>query len=238
MSADNFTIVLVEPEFPVNLGSVCRAMKNFDFFQLALVNPKCGRGLEARKYAKHSEDVLDNAKIAKSLKEAVKGFDLVVGTTGVAGRFRKKQFKNCLALEEFAEKAGAGKKTALVFGRESSGLTEKEVDQCDLVITIPTGSAHKVLNLSHAVAIVLYELHCRLAGKKELFRVAARKKRERLEKLFEKIVARTETVRDRKKVGLAFKRVLERAMVGDDEAQALFAVFGELAKDWKPNRKK
>ena len=123
------------------------------------------------------------------------------------------------------------KKTALVFGRESSGLTEDEVAKCDLVISIPTGDEHAVLNLSHAAAIVLYELFQRLAGKRKFFQLAERRKREQLEKMFDNALEGTKAVRDRKKVGLAFKRVLERAMVADDEAQALFAAFSELAKE-------
>ena len=87
--------VLVRPEHDMNVGAVCRAIKNFGFAELWLVDPQCKLGLEAKKYAKHSEEVLQNARKAGSLKEAVAGCDAAVGTTGVPVRLCSEAISSC-----------------------------------------------------------------------------------------------------------------------------------------------
>ncbi len=223
----------------LNVGSVARAMKNFGVKKLVLVAPRCALGFTAKLFAKHSEEVLRDAAIHGSLKEAVRGCDFVVGTTGVPSRFRSRAFKNCLPLEGCFEKVLRCKEAALVFGPEDSGLSEGEFEECNVVAVIPTSSAHSVLNLSHAVAVTLYEL-VRLTRAREargkpraFFDFASKKKISSLVKLFEETLARLPRVRDKKKVSLAFKRVLERAPASDDEAQALFAAFGEVQREFK-----
>ncbi len=80
-------VVLVEPEHELNVGASARAMKNFGCQELWLVRPTCRIGFEAVKFAKHSKDVLDNARTVKTLSAALKGVDFTVGTTGVVERF-------------------------------------------------------------------------------------------------------------------------------------------------------
>ena len=78
-------VVLVEPLYEINLGYVARAMKNFGFTELVLVDPKCTVGDEARKYAMHGRDLLERVRIAGSLTEVLREVDLAVGTTGKTG---------------------------------------------------------------------------------------------------------------------------------------------------------
>ena len=92
-------VVLVRPEYSMNVGMASRAAKNFAVTDVAFVNPQCAIDLEALKYAKHSKEVLDNAKTYASLQEAVAGFDLVIGTTGVLQRFIS-SLKTCVSLPE------------------------------------------------------------------------------------------------------------------------------------------
>ncbi len=157
-------VVLVEPETPGNIGSVARVMKNFGVRQLLLVNPKCNH-LDGEAYgrAMHARDILKAAAVVKSFSY-LKKFDYVVATTAALGSdynvLRSPITPDQLA-QQLSKRFGgnSGKKTsvALVFGREGTGLTSREIGNCDLVVTIPASKRYRALNLSHAVAIVLYE---------------------------------------------------------------------------------
>jgi tRNA/rRNA methyltransferase len=147
-------IVLIEPENPGNVGAVARVLGNFGFSNLVLVNPKIDHlSTEARNRAKHARDVLQSAKVIERLD--LLEYDLIVGTTARRGTDYNIP-RLPLTPEEFVE-LPKPVKTALVFGREGTGLTNKEIRECDFVVSIPTAE-YSSLNLSHAVAIMLYML--------------------------------------------------------------------------------
>jgi TrmH family RNA methyltransferase len=214
-------------------------MKNFGFLDLALVQPTAPVGFEAVKYAKHSGEVLENALRAKTLAQAVAGFDFVVGTSGVPTRFGSR-LKNNVLLGQLPALLAKREKTAIVFGRESTGLSKAELDACDAVCVIPTGSLHRVLNLSHAVGIVLYEVYqstlsagridsARLAEKKILgTKPASRENRQALELLFGKLVNQMPRIRDPEKVAASLRNMVERSRATDDEVRSLMAALSEL----------
>ncbi len=157
-------VVLIEPETPGNIGSVARVMKNFGVKELVLVNPKCNH-LDGEAYgrAMHARDILKKAVVAAGFSN-LKRFDYVVGTTAALGSdynvMRSPITPEQLALQLSRSGSISRSKTniAVVFGRESSGLKNAEVACCDIVVTIPSSMKYPALNLSHAVAIVLYEL--------------------------------------------------------------------------------
>lgn len=221
-------IVLVSPMHDSNVGSVARAMLNFGFTDLALVNPRCGLGLEARKWGKHAEHVLDNANRARSLEEAVRGCSLVVGTTGVPARFRR-AIKTCLTPEELAAKLRPGERYALVFGPEDRGLDAGEIQRCDILCSIPVKEG--VMNLSHSAAVLLYELHkASLEGEGLHYVPADRSRVSQAAHVFDEIVQALPRVRDRLKVSRAFSHVLHRARPTANEVQAMLVALGEV---WK-----
>ncbi len=227
-------VVLFEPEFDLNVGSAARAMKNFGCKELWLVNPKCKLGLEAKKFAKHSEEVLQNARKVGSIADAVKGVDFVVGTSGVPDRFSS-ELKNVVPLRKAVEKAADAGTVAVVFGSESRGLHRDELKHCDIVAYVPASSEHTVLNLSHAVAVVMYEFFTASRGKpsaipKRNMRPASREKRLHLEKMFEELVRSMPVIEDPRKVSAAFKNVVERARPSRDEVQALLAPIGPMQR--------
>ena len=226
-------VVLVEPEFEINLGSVARAMENFGAKDLVLVRPRAKLGFQAKLFAKHAWPLLKKAKIVRTLDEATKGCSFVAGTTGVPRRFWR-GIKNCLTPPELAEKvAGRNESVALVFGNEGTGLSPEDLKKCDAIVTIPTSKKYPVMNLSHAVAVVLYALSSAKAGK-PLYEPAAKKKLKRLELMFGEIMAGAKTVHDKEKVARAFGQILSRARPGDDEAQAMFAAMSGIKKELKP----
>lgn len=220
------SVVLVRPRYQLNVGLAARAMKNFGFKDLVLVKPTAKKGFRMRMFAKHSEEIIADARVVGSLQEAVEGCDVVVGSTGVLNRFRDK-LKNCVSLEEAVAMVGR-RKAALVFGSEGNGLGEDEVNACDIVMHIPVKPAHPILNLSHAVAVTLYAFSRAKAVK--LYDAAPAHKRRRLEEMFAEIVSGLGSVKNKEKVSDAFKRVLERGDLADDEAQALFAAFSGILK--------
>ena len=159
----NLRVVLVEPLYDGNVGSVARAMKNFGFSELVLINP-CKIEDFGLAMASHARDVLMMAKSFTTLEEALAGADLVVGTTGkrldeAQHHLRLHLRVPCLAPRELGKKlAGKDGTVALLLGREDCGLNSEELALCDMLVSIPTSSDYPVMNLSHSAAVLFYEL--------------------------------------------------------------------------------
>ena len=152
------SILLLEPASSGNVGGVARVMKNFECSSLILVNPKCDPlDVEARKRSMHGLDVLEKAKVVKSLSEVIKKFDTVVATTSRLGSDYNVT-RLPLTPENLASLIIKRKKVALLFGREDRGLSNEEVKMCDFVVTIPASKKYAALNLVNAVTIMLYSL--------------------------------------------------------------------------------
>ncbi|MBF0376388.1 MAG: RNA methyltransferase [Desulfamplus sp.] len=158
MLHDNFTVILVEPQGPINVGSVCRVMMNFGFKNLRLVNPcKNYSSLQARKMALNAQHLLVDAKVFNTLSEALADCHLAFGTTRRFGKYRKDFFTPEPAGETIA-KIDDGIRCSLVLGREDNGLTTEELTLCQHFITIPTDDGFPSMNLSHSLGILLYEI--------------------------------------------------------------------------------
>jgi tRNA/rRNA methyltransferase len=156
----NARVVLVRPHYAGNLGAVARLMYNFGLRQVALVTPFADpRAEEARRLATHGEPVLESATVVQTLDDAVADCRLVLATSAkVEGLYRAHNYgRPDEVLPEFVAALQDGP-CALVFGPEPSGLTNAEVARCHGLIRILTDPACPSLNLSHAVAICLYEL--------------------------------------------------------------------------------
>lgn len=144
-------VIFVEPESPGNIGSLARVMKNFGLSELYL----CGGAPiddETRMMAMHAQDVIENAKQI-TLEKAREKFPQLVATTAQVG-WDYNVNRSWLT----PDKLEVAQDSAIVFGRESKGLTNDEVGLCDVVVTIPTHKGYPTLNITHAAAIILYEL--------------------------------------------------------------------------------
>lgn len=152
-------IILVEPMYQGNVGSVARAMKNFGYTDLVLVNP-CKLEGEARAMSSHARDILEGARITSTFDEAVEGVSLTIGTTGVASLKTGEHIRLPLYTpKELKEKLkGYSGTIAILFGREDTGFRNDELKSFDMLFTIPTSEVYPIMNISHAVAVVLYEL--------------------------------------------------------------------------------
>jgi tRNA/rRNA methyltransferase len=161
-------VVLVEPAGPLNVGSVARLCANFGIDGLRLVAPRCDPlGEEARRMAVHGVGLLERASLWPTLEAALADCDRVVATTGRAEAPPLPLVSAPEALPWLLE-GGASSGAALVFGREDRGLANGELLQAGRLLQIGTGPSYPSLNLSHAVAVVLHELHTLRQGERAL----------------------------------------------------------------------
>ncbi len=152
--------VLIGTTHPGNIGAVARAMKNMRLTQLYLVRPKHYPNAEATARASGADDLLERAQLFDDLDSALRGCRLVVGSSA---RLRSVGWPQ-LAPDEFATRAvsetAAGGEVALLFGRESSGLSNQELDRCHYLVHIPANPEYSSLNIAQAAQVLAYELHC------------------------------------------------------------------------------
>ncbi|MFO7618825.1 MAG: RNA methyltransferase [Thermoplasmata archaeon] len=233
-----FTVILVEPKFAGNIGSVARAMSNFGLDKLVLVNP-CELGDDAFRYAKHGRFVLDAAKTVKTLDKALKGMDIVVGTTGQPTDNEKKFLREPITprqlLEHLSGKAG---KVGILFGREDYGLYNEELKNCDILVTIPTHEINPIMNLSHACTVIFYELFS--AGKKPARKkLAASKEKAVMNKLFSELLDEISYPQHKKaKTRVMFRKIMARAGLSTTEFHILAGVFSRASKSIQRLREK
>lgn len=170
---DNVFFVLVEPKEPGNIGASARAMKNMGFKNLESITRRNFLTDEARQMACNAGDVLENAVVRANLKTAIKDKNIIIGTTRRTGKRRGLilPLKDGIKKAVFAAKKN---KIAILFGREDKGLTNREVEECGFLITIPANPASASLNLSQSVLLVAYELS-RKTYKTEFPELARRK---------------------------------------------------------------
>ncbi len=152
-----FDVILVEPKTAGNVGAVARVMANFELKNLILINPLCDhKSKEALDRSVHAKDILKKAKIADL--SVFKKYDYVIGTTGRMGSTDYNIKRTPMVSKDFAKKISPKNKVAIVFGREDKGLLNEEIALCNYTLTIPSSQEYPSLNLSHAAAIVFYEI--------------------------------------------------------------------------------
>ena len=152
----NIRIVMVNTSHPGNIGAAARAMKNMGLEKLYLVEPKDYPSLEAIHRSVGAVDILDDAIVVKDLDEAISDCVWVAGTSA---RFRTIEWpilepKECIdkALENIEQG-----EIAIVFGNETSGLTNEQMERCNALLHIPTNPEFSSLNIAAAIQVVCYE---------------------------------------------------------------------------------
>lgn len=151
---NNVFVVLVEPKYKGNVGAVSRIMHNFSFENLRIVGAIPEK--DDKILAMHSEMIMENAEVYPDLVSALHDIDRVILLTRRFGQKKKIDF-NPRETANYVHQS-KGLKIALVFGRETFGLTDEEVALCNLHTYIPANERFPSLNLSHAVSIILYEI--------------------------------------------------------------------------------
>lgn len=163
MNLNQIEIILCDTQDGANIGSVCRAMKTMGLTHLTLVTDRIYDEDRVRTLALHAYDLYENRKEFLDLKDAVADSVLSVAATRRVGKGRK---TSRVTPEELAERIAntpsTDGKVSIVFGCESNGLSDEQVRQCSMVVTIPTSDAFPSLNLSQAVQIIAYSLFHKL----------------------------------------------------------------------------
>jgi TrmH family RNA methyltransferase len=155
--SDRLRVVLVNTRNPLNIGAAARAMSNFGFFHIRVVNPYELAFREARS-AVGASPILAAAEEFPSLAEAVADCTLVVGTTSVGHREVQHPVKSLEQAAPLIRMRLAASRVALLFGSEKRGLSNEDLSHCHWLLRIPTSEDHRSMNLGQAVAVCLYEL--------------------------------------------------------------------------------
>jgi len=156
MRLEHLGVAMVEPRFGLNIGYVARTMKNFGVSRLFIV----GRDdvpRSAFRFSSHGADVVRGAEYV-SLSELRERFDLLVGTTAITGESGRNPVRKTVTLDWMASLGVDPARVVVVLGRDTTGLTTAELGACDMVLHVPTGTSYPTLNISHALAIILYRL--------------------------------------------------------------------------------
>ncbi len=153
---ENIRIVMVETTHPGNIGAAARAMKAMGYKNLYLVKPKIYPNAEATARAAGADDILTRAVVCESLEEALHGCVTVVASSARPRAISSPVFTPREYASKLHEMVKLGP-VALVFGRESSGLSNEELEHCNVILQIPTNPDFSSLNVASAIQILCYE---------------------------------------------------------------------------------
>lgn len=162
----NIRIILVQPSHAGNIGAVARAMKNMGLADLYLVGPKNFPDDHANARAAGADDLLSKATVVENLDEAIADCVLVIGTSTRARRLSWPALNPKECANKVLSECGAHH-VAIVFGNERTGLSNEELDKCQIFVTIPTDPDFSSLNLAAAVQVISYELRQAMINTKE-----------------------------------------------------------------------
>ena len=237
----SITVILIYPETSGNIGAVARVMKNFGFSNLLLFNPLCEWNTHyVQGFAMHGADVLLGSEVIRCeysdeiprLKELFQRFDVIIGTTGKGKDYtnikRVPIFIDELDLTTLTKNARIG----LVFGRESTGISNDQLALMDFCVRIPADPVYPILNLSHAVSICLFTLFKKLRDNQK-FRgeilPASKEDKDRLLGEFEAILSQLALRSNSQENTLsAFRNIIGRAFISKKEATLIFSMFKKL----------
>ncbi|MBQ9025383.1 MAG: TrmJ/YjtD family RNA methyltransferase [Methanobrevibacter sp.] len=226
----NIYIVFVECETPGNIGFLARTMANFGLKNLVLINPPTLTP-EAYYQATHGKYIVENALVYPSLDEfyQAKRIDFKIASTGIAGGSYNLS-RIPIKPEQLAESININNNIAILFGREGDGLTNKEIENCDICVSIPTDPTYPILNISHAAAIIFYELF----KNKHEYAVEGLEESTALEKEYlikdmVELIDKLDIPDHKKKTGLkSFKNIINRAFITGREAHTLKGILRRL----------
>ena len=228
--------VFVEPKTAGNIGFLARTMKNFGLKKLVLINP-CELENSAYYQASHARDIVQDAKIYDTIEEFINENEItsIVGTTGTAGGSYNVP-RIPITPDELGKNINVNGNIALVFGREGDGLSNSELELCDILVTIPTSEEYPIMNISHAAAIVFYEI---FKNKKDYpiedMEIASFEDKKIITKLCNEIISKLDYPdHKRKNVEIITKRIIGRAFIASRESKMLRGTLNRINSRIKP----
>ena len=166
MSLRNMHFILVRPQIGENIGSVARAIKNFNISKLRIINPRCEwPNKKALATSVGAKDILKSTKIYNSIEKSIGDLDIVFACTS---RIRKVN-KKIISILDLKNKVKKKQKVGIIFGPEASGLSNDEINYADYLVKIPTNNKFSSLNLSHSAIIFCFQLFQHFSNKKAVY---------------------------------------------------------------------
>lgn len=228
--------VFVEPKTPGNIGFLARTMKNFGFKKLVLINP-CELDNSSYYQASHARDVVQDAKIYDSMTEFIEDNKIttVIGTTGTAGGSYNIP-RIPITPDELGKNMHVDGNIAILFGREGDGLSNEELELCDVLVTIPTNDDYPIMNISHAAAIIFYEIY---KNQKDYpvdnMEIASFEDKKIITELCNEIISKLDyPEHKRKNVEIITKRIIGRAFIAGRESKLLRGTLKRVNVRIKP----
>ena len=170
MNKNNISFILHKPQLSENIGACARAMKNFGFTKLILVNPKPSfPNDKIIATSVGAKEIIKKAKNYSNIRPALNNIDYLISTTS---RFRNKNIKH-IHLKDL-KKLDLKKKIAFLFGSEASGLSNNDISYSNYVLKIPCNPKFKSLNLSHSLIIVAQYIFELLEQKKSIYKKSSK----------------------------------------------------------------
>ncbi len=233
--SDPLRIVLVSTRNPLNIGAAARAMSNFGFSELRLVNPYDPAFREARS-AVRSRYILDRAQVFDTVAAAISDCALVVGTTAVGNRDLHVPLHRLETAKALIRKELDSSPVALLFGSEKFGLSNEDMSYCHWLLRIPTREEHGSMNLGQAVAVCLYELRREDGGAENRFEVPERvvgEDLDRITNLVLELLERSGYVNERtsKSAELKIRRLVRRLGIAAPDAETWLGILRQIL--WK-----
>ena len=235
MSINNISFILHKPQLSENIGACARAIKNFDFQKLIVINPKpIFPNDKILATSVGAKNIINKSKVYNELEPALKNIDYVIATSA---RFRNKNIKH-IQLEDL-KKIDFSKKIAFLFGSEASGLSNNEVSYANYTLQIPTNPEFKSLNLSHSLIIIAQYVSSIIKSKKTNFK----KSKKVIEASKKDILSMTDLCiknldeinffkpREKKPIMLEnLRNIFYRMELSSKETRILSSVFASLGK--------
>jgi tRNA (cytidine32/uridine32-2'-O)-methyltransferase len=234
---DKISVVLIGTSHPGNIGSAARAMKVMGLTNLVLVDPACEIDAKSLALAAGAADVVTNAKIVKTLDEAIADCGLVIGSSARSRTLEWPQLDPRESGIKSIEEA-ATHPVAILFGRERTGLTNEELQKCHCHVYIPANPEYSSLNLAMAVQTVSYEVRMayletqKYTGEKKIDEYPRAKELELFYEHLEKVTTQTQFI-NKKHPGMVMtklRRMFTRARPEQQELNILRGILSSVEK--------
>ena len=235
MSKDNISFILHKPQLSENIGACARAIKNFNFENLVLVNPK--PSFPNDKILANSvgaKNIINQSKVFDNIENAFKNIDILIATSA---RFRNKNIKH-INLDDL-KKINFKKKVGFLFGSESSGLSNNEISYANYTLQIPTNPEFKSLNLSHSLIIIAYIVSGLLKIKTKPYQKSKKIKsasKKEIQSMINLCIDNLEKIdffkpKEKKSIMLQnLRNIFYKMDLSDKETRILSSVFASLGK--------
>ena len=235
MSKNNISFILHKPQLSENIGACARAIKNFSFKKLILINPKpIFPNDKVFATSVGAKNIINQSKVYENIEKALKDIDIVIATSA---RFRNKNIKH-INLDDL-KKIDFKKKVGFLFGSEASGLSNEEVSYANYTLQIPTNPEFKSLNLSHSLIIIAQVVSSIIKMRTKPFQKSKKVKsasKKEIQSMINLCLSNLEDInffkpKEKKPVMLQnLRNIFYKMELSDKETRILSSVFASLGK--------